>query len=276
MTSKKKSNMRGYKIDDAYADFWIFSEEHSLFPVVRNTAESTIKKFELKKLLIPLMILTLMIAGTVYAVHMNGLFQLDGNTFDDNGGDDWANIFDPGTYGASSANVSQFVYDDNEDGSDLAHEINYLGGGSKDDLDIPNWEWDTSPVPDKNDIMTAGAALYMDGGDTYIYFFLDRFSSGTGDANVAFWFFQNEHGLVPSESDPSKGTFEGVHAIGDILVLSEFTIGGGVSTVKVFEWVGDNDGNELTTVVPAPGTGDSCMRVWTALTLTQEILPAQR
>src|SRR4030042_721178 len=100
------------------------------------------------------------------AVHELGLFELDGNVANDvAAGEDWANVY----LGTDTAHTSVFVQDDNPDGTDLLDEINYLGGGSKDDLDlVPNWEWDTSPVPDKNDIMDAGAALYTSGDDTII------------------------------------------------------------------------------------------------------------
>ena len=121
--------------------------------------------------------------------------------------------------------------------------------------------------------MTAGAALYTYGGpevcpdgvpsgdplctrtgDPIMYFFLDRFDGGTGDANVGFWFFKSVHALLPDPNAP-KGTFDGLHDVGDVLVLSEFTIGGGVSTVKIFNWVGDDNGVEDDTNQPAPGTG---------------------
>ncbi len=198
--------------------------------------------------------------GPALAVHDLDLFELDGNVAVDSApADDWE-LLDDGAGDPSNdddAKESVFIFDDGPDGIDDPDEINYLGGGSKDDLDINNWEWDTSPVPDKNDIMTAGAALYTYAGpevcppdvpsgdpsctrpgDPIIYYFLDRFSGGVGDADVGFWFFEGTHSLVPSPGDPTKGTFSGVHALGDILVLSEFTIGGGVSTVNVFEWVG--------------------------------------
>ncbi|MBI2862804.1 MAG: hypothetical protein HYX89_08280, partial [Chloroflexi bacterium] len=207
--------------------------------------------------------MALMLAGVVavYGSHTLNLFELEGNVANDVvAGDDWANIWS----GANSAKAKVFVQDDNPDGTDLAQEINFGTGGAKDDLNISMWTWDTSPVPDKNDIMNAGAALYTytgvekcppgvlagdplctKNGDPIMYFFLDRFSSGTGDADVGFWFFKGIHGLVPSAKDPTKGTFFGTHDVGDVLVLSEFTIGGGVSTVKIFSWVGGALGDEL-------------------------------
>ena len=39
------------------------------------------------------------------------------------------------------------------------------------------------------------------------------------------------------------GPSVGVHAVGDLVVLSDFTRGGRISTIKVFEWVaGGSDG----------------------------------
>jgi hypothetical protein len=226
-------------------------------------------------------------------VHDLNLFQLEGNVADNNGGDDWANIYADG----GSALKSVFVFDDGADGIDDLDEINWLGGGSKDDLDIPNWEWDTSPVPDKNDIINAGAALYSytgseicptghtpgtgdplctRPGDPIMYYFLDRFSGGTGDADVGFWFFEGTHGLVPSASDPTKGTFQGVHTPGDILILSEFTIGGGVSTVV--RWLGDASGGADSIRQPAAGAGRpaAAIRGWTARPRRGRMPPARR
>jgi len=144
-------------------------------------------------------IIALVLTGTVFATHSLGAnqpFELDGNVANDGAlaGEDWANVY----AGNDTAVASVFVQDDGADGIDDLDEINYLGGGSKDDLDIPNWEWDTSPVPDKNDIIDAGAALYTytgpevcgsydsgdprctRTGDPIIYFFLDRLSAGRG------------------------------------------------------------------------------------------------
>ena len=53
---------------------------------------------------------------------------------------------------------------------------------------------------------------------------------------MGFWLFQEEVGLN------DDGTFSGEHTVGDVLVLTDFTIGGKIGTVKVYEWVGDGSG----------------------------------
>src|SRR5262245_38440263 len=73
--------------------------------------------------------------SSALAVHDLGLFQLEGNVADNGTGDDWANIFG----GTGSALKSVFVQDDGTDGIDDLSEINFIGGGSKDDLDVNKW-----------------------------------------------------------------------------------------------------------------------------------------
>src|SRR5262245_57466255 len=185
------------------------------------------------------------VSAIVFATHdlSPDVFELEGNVADDvTVGEDWA-LLDDGhgdPNNDDSSETTVFVFDDGTDGIDDAAEINFGTGGSKDDLELNQWSWSTSPVPDKNDIMTAGAGLYTYGGsevcppghapgtndplctrpgDPIMYFFLDRFSGGTGDADVGFWFFKGAHNLIPSANDPTKGTFDGLHEVGDILVL---------------------------------------------------------
>ncbi len=74
-----------------------------------------------------------------------------------------------------------------------------------------------------------------------IYFGADRFANN-GDSQIGFWFFRNAVGLN------QNGTFSGVHTVGDLLALSDFTQGGNISTIRVFEWVGtggDSGGGAL-------------------------------
>src|SRR5262249_36499564 len=59
----------------------------------------------------------------------------------------------------------------------------------------------------------------------------DRFANN-GDAFVGFWFNQNQ------VSQQSGGTFNGLHTVGDLLVLANFTNGGVTQNVQVYEWVG--------------------------------------
>src|SRR5262249_43524441 len=58
----------------------------------------------------------------------------------------------------------------------------------------------------------------------------------SGDATAGFWFFRNSIGQSTTVSGNGTGAFTGTHADGDILLVSDFTIGGSTSTVKVFRW----------------------------------------
>ncbi len=118
----------------------------------------------------------------------NGLFELDANVHDQAPpGDDWSNIFD----GTDSAFVDTGIV------ADPAPQTIFTQGQSKDDLDIPGWRHKNGSVPDKDDITNAYAAAYTQGGDTYIYFGLDRFAV-QGSADVGFWFLQDDVAPIPA------------------------------------------------------------------------------
>lgn len=205
--------------------------------------------------------LLLSAVSSAFAVHDLGLFELDGDTTHGNAitplvnANDWDQVF--AANGSDGAMKSLFVTDQYGAGD----EIDFASGADKDNNDVSAWDWTTSPTLSKDDISHAGAAIYTSGSDTIAYFFLDRISAGTGDADVGFWFFKGFHNLVPNASDPTKGTFSGSHEVGDVLVVSEFTNGGGVSTVNVFTWVGGKNGNDDTAAVPLPGAGNGPLQL---------------
>ena len=160
-----------------------------------------------------------------------GVFELDGNAITDHAGtalpDDW-NRINPGP--GSHALVSSFDVDP------LGATI-FTGGGSKDVQDVSQWLYTSGSVPDKDEINDAFAAAYTGStGHVLIYFGADRFDN-SGDSQIGFWFFQDQISLKPPKRSGTGG-FNGVHTVGDILILSDFTTGGSISTVRVFEWVG--------------------------------------
>ena len=55
---------------------------------------------------------------------------------------------------------------------------------------MPDNAWDVASVPDKDDILHAYAGFYAGGGTPTITFGMDRYANN-GEANVGFWFFQN-------------------------------------------------------------------------------------
>jgi hypothetical protein len=136
-------------------------------------------------------------------------------------------------------------------------------GGSKDDLDIPSWRQSAGSSPPKDELSDGFAALYQNAGDSLLYFGADRFANN-GSAQIGFWFFQNTIAVsgnafsgthrapgkgangewcsdgnpaTPPEPDPVC-TRDADDTPGDLLILSDFTQGGAISTIRVFEWVG--------------------------------------
>ena len=160
-------------------------------------------------------------------------FELDGNATSvlPNPPEDWDKIYN----NTHSAQVTTNVVSD----------INniFQGGGSKDDLDINNWGWTTGSVPDKDDILHGGVALY---NNCKLYFFADRYATN-GSANIGFWLFKN------NISVSAGGSFSGIHSVGDLLLVSEFVNGGGTAIIKAYKWVGSG-GNVNGTLDSVPVT----------------------
>src|SRR5262249_2697506 len=130
----------------------------------------------------------------------------------------------------------------------------FTGGGSKDTLGIQQGQWlfTASKPQAKDDITHAFAATYTDPatGDVILYAGLDRFDN-SGDATAGFWFLQNAISESPNVSGNGTGPFLGTHTDGDILLVSDFTVGGSTSTIKVFRWTG-NDATGSLVAVPTP------------------------
>jgi len=168
-----------------------------------------------------------------------GSFEADdGNAYTDNPNpgvpDDWDRVYN----GTDNSILSVGVIPD-PPGTTI-----FQTGGSKDINDISDWRWTDGNVPDKTEILNAYAALYEGG---VFAFGADRYSID-GDAQIGFWLLQGNVGLNPN------GTFKGTHEIGDILVLSHFTNGGGLSTIEVYRWVGPGGSEaslDLIAVTPA-------------------------
>lgn len=165
--------------------------------------------------------------------------------------DDWSSFaFSGGAFTGKGHSLFDpaFVTDAVGSGSDNT----FLGASSKDTQDISQWGWNPHGVQDKDDIAHAGAGAYhLANGDTAIYAFMDRFSNA-GDATAGFWFVQDSTfalctgfhlaanpsgpGNVPNNSCTATGTFVGTHTDGDLLIVSDFSQGGAVSTINIFTW----------------------------------------
>src|SRR5262245_28470617 len=214
-----------------------------------------------------LMLLALVAAMVVLvpsasAVHDLGLFQLDRNAVASQQSqtpatDDWDTLFNLGGNNGCVLfhHCLQFtgIIDDVAPTNPVGSTgTSFQGGGSKDDLDITQWLWDPGEPLDKDDITHAYAAAYSypgpdttctppvkcpKTGDLIVYFGLDRFANN-GSAQVGFWFLQDPN-FGPTTTPQGGGfKFSGVHKDHDVLVQSNFTQGGVISSVTIFEWLG--------------------------------------
>jgi uncharacterized repeat protein (TIGR01451 family) len=147
---------------------------------------------------------------------------------------------------------------DPTDGTD----IGFASGLTKDTADISSWTWEKADVtPAKSDIVNDYGAVFQEDGSLVLYFGQNRQLDEPGDANVGFWFLQDDVALVPSPGNPDQGSFSGTHVDGDILILSEFTGGGDVSAVQIFKWQGGSlqlVTDEAECVGGKLGTEDAC------------------
>jgi hypothetical protein len=181
------------------------------------------------------------VVPSALAVHDDGIFQLDRNAVTSDPGDpategeDW-DLVCPDDHadgaaeclGGTTADTHAFI-----DDFPPANSTIFTGGGSKDDLDIDTgpWLWKNGQVPDKDNLLHGYAARY----DDHLYFGADRFAAN-GDAALGVWFFQSAVG--PDTSGTGTQPFVGEHLDGDVLVLTDFTGGGGTVTARVFQWNG--------------------------------------
>lgn len=143
---------------------------------------------------------------------------------------------------------------------------------SKDYDELNLWQWRDQSVPDANELDDGFAVKYIDGsGDQHVYFGADRFAT-EGSKDAGFWFFKDDVGTVDPVGN-ADGTFIGAHTApvdngedgfcnpdegglggpsatpncaryddndsgGDVLILTTFTGGGAVTTIRVYEWIG--------------------------------------
>jgi hypothetical protein len=214
----------------------------------------------------------LVTAGTVLAVH-DETFQLDGDAIASTTTAvgpppiqtvDWDSIFTAA--GAPKATLPtdykdagfQLDFKTATNGSFVTSDNSTYATGSKDTLPISGWQCNQdNNVNSKIDVMNAYVVSYTNAaGDQIQYFALER-NTNTGTADVGFWFLQ---GTAGCESLGTTVTWTGEHLDGDVLVVSEFTNGGRVSTINVYRW--DRPGNPVGvpgSLNPTPvGAGVDC------------------
>jgi hypothetical protein len=207
----------------------------------------------------------LITSGIVLAVHDED-FQLDGDVLastttsvDGTQTIDWDSIFTaagapvgslPGGFSDAGFQPDFTV---NTNGTFNTSDNTTYATGSKDTLPISGWQCNfDNNVNSKIDVMNAYTVSYTNtDGDEIQYFALER-NVNTGTADVGFWFLQD---AVGCESSGGAVTFTGAHTDGDVLVVSEFSNGGTVSTINVYRWDGGANGS----LNPIPiGVGVDC------------------
>jgi hypothetical protein len=219
-------------------------------------------------LVLAIAVIGLFAAAVVLAVH-DKAFELDGSIIDNvtspNTQVDWANLFDvPANNGVPTPKVTlptgfstaTFVRDFVPGATD---DSTTFATGSKDTLNIGGGGWQckgSNNVTDKGDILNSYATAYTDpsNGHTIVYFALE-ISSNEGTKDVGFWFLKSNASCTPGKNAQN---FTGDHVDGDLLVVSEYTQGGGVSTIKAFRWNGGANGSLDTTPIL---TGVDCQSI---------------
>ncbi len=198
-----------------------------------------------------LLLFTVSTSGTARALDTS-VFELDGNAVTDHTGtgipDDWDRVCHSvlGTDCSTTNNATTSTVEFLSQGA--ATGTTFTGGGSKDPLDISGWAWNQAAggLPGKDILLNGFTAEYTTPASAncpgssatvdckQLFFGMDRFDN-SGDAQNGFWFFQNPITLSTTKIGGGQ-SFDGVHKNGDVLVVSDFSVGGTTSTVNVYKW----------------------------------------
>jgi hypothetical protein len=233
-------------------------------------------------IVVSFVVLAVYAAVPAFAVHDTGFFELDGNATNEANvpGDDWDNVCHQvlgadcsttsNTTGASGVSWS----DDRTVTPECAGGDNctvFTGGGSKDPSDISSWHWktDTGGLPAKDNLQQGFAARYngpvsancpsLTTTCSVVYFGSTRVANN-GDAQQGVWFLQNAIGLNTDGTFSSDATDGSFHKVGDVLIVSDFSVGGTTAKIDVYKWV--DSGGDITTHLqslggtPAGGTAE--------------------
>ncbi len=174
------------------------------------------------------------------AVHDNGTFELDGNIKHDSLTTppyDWASLFNSSGNRIITPPSGPLLADDFLPDF-VTPDSTYFssnGAGVKDIDAISNWGCTTIHNPTaKDNLLNAYAALVqVQSGATAGHFVLyvgSERESNNGTSFAGFWLFKNS-----VTCNPLTGTFSGSHTDGDILVVSNYTNGGGNQEVELFQ-----------------------------------------
>ena len=110
--------------------------------------------------------------------------------------------------------------------------------GSHDTGNISSWGCDTQPFTAKDNILNTYAAAYLvpksgDGTHRVVYMAQER-ESNNGDSFAGFWLLHSSASCTPPKT--GSNAFSGAHTNGDLLVVSNYTNGGGTNAVTIYAW----------------------------------------
>jgi hypothetical protein len=186
-----------------------------------------------------LIAMTGLLAGTASAVHDTGVFELDGNIVHNGTATyDWGNIFDATGASIPTGAVIQNTDFQKDSVNPDASYFTSNGAGVKDTQPISAWGCKTQSNPTaKDNILNAYVTLAQipvnapdNAGDVVLYLASER-ESNNGDSFAGFWLFRSA-----ISCNSATGSFTGVHTNGDLLIVSNYTNGGGSQDVNLFEW----------------------------------------
>ncbi|UTW12191.1 prealbumin-like fold domain-containing protein [Marinobacterium rhizophilum] len=176
--------------------------------------------------------------------------------------------FDPNSDSDTAAFEQVFIDDSFE--PDASHHqpsnkdeapLGGAAGGGLSAVSSDPWGCVIKPnVNNKNDLLHGVVTFYRDAeGAIYSYAGADR-DKNEGNENFGVWYLQDpEVGCTPTALGGS-GEFTGVHMHGDILAVGEFTKGGSLATILIFEWqdpspASPESGDEVLALI---NTGGNC------------------
>jgi uncharacterized repeat protein (TIGR01451 family) len=199
--------------------------------------------------------LMIAVAAPSFAVHNTGMFELEGNIAHNAGSTppyDWASLFDASgspTMTADPINgpllASTFVHD-----SAVPDQSYFTSNKDIQPIASGQQHWGCDPVNnplDKDDLLNAYAALVRipanapdNAGHTVLYLGSER-GSNNGTSFAGFWLMKNSNVGCSGSND-----FSGQHTDGDLLVVSDYTNGGGTQDVSVYRWNGNDATGSLS------------------------------
>jgi uncharacterized repeat protein (TIGR01451 family) len=180
------------------------------------------------------------------AVDATGQFELDGNIVQDAASAppyDWGSLFNSsGVQSVTPDPVNGPLLDSTFKADTTEPDPTYFSS-NKDIETVGQWGCGVqNNVLAKDDIQNAYAALFRipanaaeNAGHTVIFVGSER-GSNNGNSFAGFWLFKDKN----VGCNTSTGAFGGSHQVGDLLIVSNYTNGGGSQAVCVFRWTGVN------------------------------------